>query len=89
MSVVMMYTKCGCSFCIAAKKIFCDLGISYTEIRIDEQNDKRQEMMKLTGRRSVPQIFIRGCHVGGCDDLQEMVRSGHLIQWLKKVNTND
>ena len=79
-----MYTTGLCPFCIIAKKIFSDLGVSYTEIRVDEKPGKRREMMNLAGRSAVPQIFIGDRHVGGCDDLQNALRSGQLSQWLKR-----
>ena len=83
-----MYTTRFCPFCIIAKKIFSDLSVSYSEIRIDEKSEKRREMMELTGRNTVPQIFIGDRHIGGCDDLQHALCSGQLIQWLKEVGTN-
>jgi glutaredoxin 3 len=53
------------------------------EIRIDLQPDQREQMMALTGRRSVPQIFIGGTHVGGCDELMALDSTGGLLPLLQ------
>ena len=85
MSKVVMYTTGVCPFCIMAKRIFDDLNVPYAEIRVDQHPEKRQEMMKITNRRTVPQVFIGDRHVGGCDDTQDALRSGQLKVWLKEV----
>ena len=70
MQHVKMYTTAVCPFCIRAKQILKSRGVSaIEEIRIDMQPDERAKMMEITGRRTVPQIFIGDTHVGGCDDL--------------------
>jgi glutaredoxin 3 len=85
MSKVVMYTTGICPFCIMAKRIFDDLDVAYEEIRVDKHPEKRQEMMKITNRRTVPQVFIGDRHVGGCDDTQDALRSGQLKVWLKEA----
>lgn len=68
-----------------AKRLFDDLGVEYTEIRVDHEPERRQEMMSRSGRRTVPQVFIGQRHVGGCDDTQAALRSGQLHTWLKEA----
>jgi glutaredoxin 3 len=85
MSKVVMYTTGICPFCIMAKRIFDDFDVAYEEIRVDKYPEKRQEMMKITNRRTVPQVFIGDQHVGGCDDTQGALRSGQLKVWLKEA----
>ena len=70
MKTVELYTSSFCGFCVAAKRLLKQKGIVYTEINIDLNPDKRQEMMaRSNGGHTVPQIFIGETHVGGCDDL--------------------
>lgn len=57
-------------------------GIDYNEIAVDDDAEKRQEMMQLSGRRTVPQIFIDDKPIGGCDDLYELDRSGKLDELI-------
>jgi glutaredoxin 3 len=85
MSKVVMYTTGMCPFCIMAKKIFNDLNVPYQEIRVDKHPEKREEMMAIAKRRTVPQVFIGDRHVGGCDDTQDALRSGQLNLWLKEA----
>jgi glutaredoxin 3 len=85
MTEVVMYTTGICPFCIMAKRIFDDLDVSYREIRVDQHPERRREMMEMTGRRTVPQVFIGDRHVGGCDDTQDALRSGQLTIWLKEA----
>lgn len=80
-----MYTTGLCPFCVMAKRLFDDLGVTYTEIRVDNEPERRQEMMSRSGRRTVPQVFIGERHVGGFDDTQAALRSGHLHTWLKEA----
>lgn len=70
MQHVKMYTTAVCPYCIRAKQILKSKGVdAIEEIRIDMQPEERMKMMEMTGRRTVPQIFIGDTHVGGCDDL--------------------
>jgi glutaredoxin 3 len=85
MSKVVMYTTGICPFCIMAKRVFDDLDVAYEEIRVDKHSEKRKEMMKITNRRTVPQVFIGDRYVGGCDDTQDALRSGQLKVWLKEA----
>jgi len=86
MQPVKMYTTAVCPYCIRAKQLLKTRGVAQIEeIRIDEQPAERERMMALTGRRTVPQIFIGATHVGGCDDLIALDRSGGLAPLLDQV----
>jgi glutaredoxin 3 len=79
MKPVRMYTTQVCPFCLRAKALLKQRGVEQIEeIRIDTDPDQRQQMMALTGRRTVPQIFIGDTHVGGCDDLIALDHAGGL-----------
>lgn len=79
MSSIKMYTTGTCSYCRRAKQLLADKGVSeIDEIRVDLQPALREEMRAITGRHTVPQIFIDGRHVGGCDDLMALDRRGEL-----------
>lgn len=83
MQPVKMYTTAVCPYCIRAKQILKSKGVeAIEEIRIDEDPAQRMHMMELTGRRTVPQIFIGGTHVGGCDDLMALDQRGGLVPLL-------
>lgn len=70
MQTVKMYTTAVCPYCTRAKQILKAKGVAQIEeIRIDTDAQARAQMMEITGRRTVPQIFIGQTHVGGCDDL--------------------
>jgi glutaredoxin 3 len=84
MKPVKMYTTAVCPYCIRAKQILKAKGVdALEEIRVDMQPDERLKMMEITGRRTVPQIFIGDTHVGGCDDLIALDGRGGLIPLLK------
>lgn len=79
MQAVKMYTTAVCPYCIRAKQILKSKGVEQIdEIRIDMDPAARDVMMKTTGRRTVPQIFIGETHVGGCDDLIALDAQGGL-----------
>jgi glutaredoxin 3 len=83
MQVVKMYTTQVCPFCIRAKALLKQRGVTeIEEIRIDLDAAQRDEMMSITGRRTVPQIFIGSTHVGGCDDLVALDQRGGLMPLL-------
>lgn len=84
MQTVEIYTTQTCGFCHAAKRLLTHKGVSYAEIDVAGQPDKRQEMMtRAHGGYTVPQIFIGGAHVGGCDDLYALEQAGKLDPMLK------
>ena len=83
MQTVKMYTTAVCPYCIQAKKILKSRGVDHIEeVRVDANPDERSRMMELTGRRTVPQIFIGSTHVGGCDDLVALDGRGGLAPLL-------
>jgi glutaredoxin 3 len=87
MQAVTMYTTAVCPYCLQAKKILKSKSVEHIEeIRVDTQPDQRQHMMEITGRRTVPQIFIGSTHVGGCDDLMALDGKGALVPLLNAVN---
>jgi glutaredoxin 3 len=72
-----------CPFCVRAKALLKQRGVeAIEEIRIDLDPGERARMMALTGRRTVPQIFIGETHVGGCDDLVALDQRGGLLPLL-------
>lgn len=78
-----MYTTQACPFCIRAKQLLQQRGVdTIDEIRVDLQPEQRLQMQQLTGRRTVPQIFIGDKHVGGCDDLIALDGTGGLATLL-------
>ena len=84
MQPVKMYTTAVCPYCIRAKQILKAKGVdAIDEIRVDMEPHERARMMEITGRRTVPQIFIGDTHVGGCDDLVALDGRGGLMPLLK------
>jgi glutaredoxin 3 len=78
-----IYTSGFCGYCMAAKNFLKNRGIDWTEVRIDQEAGKLAEMLERSGgRRTVPQIFIGGVHVGGYDDLVAADRNGKLAQLM-------
>jgi glutaredoxin 3 len=86
MQAVKMYTTAVCPYCVQAKQILKSKGVEQIEeIRIDTDPQARDQMMAITGRRTVPQIFIGSTHVGGCDDLIALDGRGGLAPLLSAV----
>ena len=84
MTAVRMYTTQVCPYCIRAKALLKQRGVDVIEeVRIDLDPGQREQMIALTGRRTVPQIFIGQTHVGGCDELIALDRSGGLAPLLQ------
>ncbi len=85
MKPVKMYTTAVCPYCIRAKQILKAKGVDdIDEIRVDMHPQQRAHMMEITGRRTVPQIFIGDTHVGGCDDLMALDSRGGLVPLLER-----
>jgi glutaredoxin 3 len=83
MAHVKMYTTQVCPYCIRAKQLLKQRGVdAIEEIRVDLNPGERQTMVAITGRRTVPQIFIGDTHVGGCDDLIALDQRGGLTPLL-------
>jgi glutaredoxin 3 len=83
MPLIKMYTTLVCPYCVRAKALLKQRGVTeIEEIRVDLDPTERARMMEITGQRSVPQIFIGQTHVGGCDDLVALDQRGGLVPLL-------
>lgn len=83
MPSIEIYSTPWCPFCIAAKRLLDRKGVAYEDTDVSGNAQLRQEMMqRANGRYTVPQIFIDGVHVGGCDDLHALDRAGKLDPML-------
>jgi glutaredoxin 3 len=83
MKTVEIYTSPTCGYCYAAKRLLSAKGVSFAEVDVVRHPDRRAEMTKrANGGRTVPQIFIGGEHVGGCDDLYALDGAGKLDAML-------
>jgi glutaredoxin 3 len=80
---VIIYSSAICPYCDRAKNLFQKKNISYTEIRVDQDEEKRKEMQEKTHRQTVPQIFINDRHIGGCDDLYALEAAGQLDKFFE------
>jgi len=83
MAEVIIYTTSYCPYCVRAKELLKQKNVAFTEIRIDSQPELREEMMARSGRHTVPQIFINGQSIGGCDDLHALDDQGKLNTLLE------
>ena len=83
MARVLMYTTAVCPYCVNAKKLLAQKGVSVEEIRVDQHPQARVEMMQKSGQRTVPQIWIGDIHVGGFTDLWALDKQGKLDGLLK------
>lgn len=82
---IEIYTKAFCPYCWRAKALLEAKGVAYNEISVDYGGELREQMIRrANGRTTVPQIFIREHHVGGCDDLHELDRSGRLDDLISR-----
>ena len=82
MAKVIIYSKEQCPYCKMAKELLQSRNVHFEEIRVDLDDSKREEMMRLSNRRTVPQIFINDQPIGGYDDLAALAKSGKLDQLL-------
>jgi len=83
MKPVLVYSTRVCPYCMMAKRLLKSKGADYDEVMVDTDFDRRAEMVQRSGgRRTVPQIFIGGEHVGGFDDLAALERAGRLEPML-------
>lgn len=86
MSKIEIYTKSWCPYCQRAKALLAQKGVHFQEYEITMDAAKRQEMInRASGGTTVPQIFIDGAHIGGCDDLVALDRAGQLDPLLRKA----
>ena len=83
MKNVEIYTSPLCGFCHAAKRLLKQKGVTFSEVNVLTNPNRKPEMIKrANGGRTVPQIFVGETHVGGCDDLFELERAGKLDKLL-------
>lgn len=81
---IEIYTSPLCGFCHAAKRLLSQKGVSFSEVNVLANPDRKPEMIqRANGSRTVPQIFIDGAHIGGCDDLYALDRAGKLDPLLQ------
>ncbi|MBI2146370.1 glutaredoxin 3 [Candidatus Woesearchaeota archaeon] len=78
MAQVVIYTTPYCGYCHRAKQLLEKKGVKYKEINVENNPAQRTEMVQKSGRTTVPEIFIDGKHIGGCEDLYELERQGKL-----------
>jgi glutaredoxin 3 len=83
MPEIIVYSKSTCPYCHAAKSLLKKKGAAFTEIDVTFDPEAQRAMAKRAGRSTVPQIFIRGQHIGGCDDLHALDARGGLDPLLK------
>ena len=85
MAKVEIYTTMFCGYCDRAKRLLKQKGVDYIEIPVDTDAEQRERMLaRANGRRTVPQIFVDGVHVGGSDELHALDRAGKLDPMLAK-----
>ncbi|HSY97661.1 MAG TPA: glutaredoxin 3 [Steroidobacteraceae bacterium] len=82
-AVVTVYVSDWCPYCERAKGLLSQKKVAFSEINVEDEPKFREEMMARSKRRTVPQIFIGDKHIGGCDDLFELDRSGELDRLIQ------
>lgn len=86
--MILIYTKPTCPYCLKAKSLLKSKGAKFTEVDIMAHPEKRATMIdQANGRTTVPQIFISGKHIGGCDDLHALEDAGKLDALLKGIKS--
>jgi len=78
-----MYSTRFCPYCVRARSLLDSKGVDYTDIGVDEEPQRRREMMQRSGRSTVPQIWIGDQHIGGFDDMWRLEQQGRLDELLK------
>ncbi len=81
-SHVIVFSSPICGYCAAAKRLLMKKGADFTEINVIGSPDRRKEMIELSGRRTVPQIFVGGKHIGGYSELSDLETAGELDRVL-------
>lgn len=84
-SPVLIYTMTTCPYCVAAKKLLKKKGVAFEEVNLDEQPNRWDECEKRSGLQTVPQIFFGDRHIGGCDDLEKLNKSGELDRLIDSM----
>jgi glutaredoxin 3 len=80
---ILVYSKHVCPYCVAAKSLLREKGVTYREVMVDQDAAELRRMVERTGRRTVPQIYIGDRHIGGFDELAELDRRGELDPLLR------
>jgi len=83
---ITLYTSAVCAYCMAAKQFLRSRNLEWMEVRIDQDPEARARMVEITGRSSVPQIFVGDTHVGGYDDMMTLHRAGKFEPLLAEVS---
>lgn len=83
---VKIYSSSNCSYCMWAKKLLDKKQVAYQEIRIDMDEEERNKMVEVTGKTSVPQIFIGERHIGGYSEMVELDQDGELDKLLSAAD---
>ena len=83
MAQARVYSKSWCPYCVRAKQLLTQLGVAFDEFDVERDPALLAEMVAASGRHTVPQIWIGATHVGGCDDLYALHRSGQLAALLQ------
>ena len=83
MAKVLIYSTRFCPFCMMARRLLDTKGVTYCEISVEADPAQRREMQRISGRHTVPQVFIDDHHVGGYDELAAAEQSGQLDTWLQ------
>ena len=82
---VILYTMTICPYCIAAKQMLKKKGVDFEEVNLDDHPERWGECERRSGRQTVPQIFFGDKHIGGCDDLEALNKSGELAKLIAAV----
>ncbi len=78
MKLVTIYTTAVCPFCVRAKQVLKTNGVDFSEVDVSEDDARRKWLLEQTGKRTVPQIFFGERPIGGCTDLEALVKKGEL-----------
>ncbi|WP_461519076.1 glutaredoxin 3 [Porticoccus sp.] len=78
MAQVRIYTTRTCGYCVAAKNLLANKGLTFDEIPVDGDDALRRELVVMSGRHTVPQIWLGETHIGGYDDLRRLEQQGEL-----------
>ena len=85
---VVVFSKTFCPYCKSVKKLLSDIGATYKAVELDQESDGGEiqaALLELSGQRTVPNVFISGKHIGGCDDTTGMHKSGKLLPLLTEA----
>ena len=88
---VVVYSKSWCPYCQRCKAALADMNVTPTVVELDELDDGAEiqaELLSLTGQRTVPNVFIGGAHIGGCDDTMALKKSGELRKMLTDLGVS-